>query len=212
MSNNDDMEIDIDSGHWPRGTKEKSVQQKARGNKSDHRGPEEKEREQRQREYILKLQQEPASNDANDGEWTQVGDRCQGPRGTKETKSAQKASGNKDEKNGSKESKREQQQHEQARRLQQAANSNDKRERVGGQDNDDMSSYKVKTGVIEVRFMKSGDVGFNVARSLKEFIAAARERVIRNSVPFLSARKATTSAEQQMCRTRRRVSEITIVA
>jgi hypothetical protein len=38
-----------------------------------------------------------------------------------------------------------------------------------------MSSYKVKTGVIEVRFMKSGDAGFNVARSLKEFIAAARE-------------------------------------
>jgi hypothetical protein len=38
-----------------------------------------------------------------------------------------------------------------------------------------MSSYKVKTGVIEVRFMKSGDARFNVARSLKEFIAAARE-------------------------------------
>jgi hypothetical protein len=38
-----------------------------------------------------------------------------------------------------------------------------------------MSSYKVKTGVIEVRFMKSGDAGFNVARSLKEFIAAVRE-------------------------------------
>jgi hypothetical protein len=38
-----------------------------------------------------------------------------------------------------------------------------------------MSSYKVKTGVIEVRFMKSGDAGFNLARSLKEFIAAAIE-------------------------------------
>jgi hypothetical protein len=38
-----------------------------------------------------------------------------------------------------------------------------------------MSSYKVKTVVIEVRFMKSGDAGFNLARSLKEFIAAARE-------------------------------------
>jgi hypothetical protein len=44
------------------------VQQKARGNKSEHRGSEEKEREQRQREYILKLQQETASNDPNDGE------------------------------------------------------------------------------------------------------------------------------------------------
>jgi hypothetical protein len=38
-----------------------------------------------------------------------------------------------------------------------------------------MSSYKNKMGVIEVRFMKSGDAGFNVALSLKEFIAAARE-------------------------------------
>jgi hypothetical protein len=73
MSNNDDREIDIDSGRGLRGTKEKSVQQKARGNKSDHRGLEEKEREQRQREHIRKLQQETASNYANDGEWTQVG-------------------------------------------------------------------------------------------------------------------------------------------
>jgi hypothetical protein len=59
-----------------------------------------------------------------------------------------------------------------------------------------MSSYKVKTGVIEVMFMNSGDAGFNIARSLKEFIAAARERAIRNSVSSLSARKAATFAEQ----------------
>jgi hypothetical protein len=129
MSNNDDMEIDIDSFRGPRGTKEKRVQQKARGNKGDHRGSEEKEREQRQREYILKLQHETTSNDANDGEWTQVGDLGQGPRGTKETSSAQKASGNKDIQNGSKESEREKQQHEQSRKLQQAPNSNEKRER-----------------------------------------------------------------------------------
>jgi hypothetical protein len=44
MSNNDDMEIDIDIGCGLRGTKDKSVQQKARGNKSDHRGLEERER------------------------------------------------------------------------------------------------------------------------------------------------------------------------
>jgi hypothetical protein len=37
-----------------------------------------------------------------------------------------------------------------------------------------MTSYHIKTGVIEVRFMKFGDKGFNVAKSLKEFIAAAR--------------------------------------
>jgi hypothetical protein len=48
------------------------------------------------REYILKLQQKTASNDSNDGGWTQVGDRGQGLRGTKETNSTQKASGNKD--------------------------------------------------------------------------------------------------------------------
>jgi transcriptional regulator with AAA-type ATPase domain len=83
MSNNDDMEIDIDSFRGPRGTKEKRVQQKARGNKSEHRGSEENEREQHQREYILKLQQETARNDSNDGEWTQVGDRVQGLRGTR---------------------------------------------------------------------------------------------------------------------------------
>jgi hypothetical protein len=38
-----------------------------------------------------------------------------------------------------------------------------------------MSSYIVRPGVIEARFTKIGDAGFNVARSLKEFIAAARE-------------------------------------
>jgi hypothetical protein len=175
MSNNDDMEIDIDSFRGPRDTKEKRVQQKARGNKIKHRGSEEKEREQRQREYILKLQQETASNDPNDGERTQVGDRGQGLRGTKETNSTQKSSGNKDGQNGSKESEREQQHHEQSRKLQQAPNSNGKRERIGGHDNDGMSSYKVKMDVIEVRFMKSGDAGINVAPSIKEFIAAARE-------------------------------------
>jgi hypothetical protein len=40
---------------------------------------------------------------------------------------------------------------------------------------DGMSSYQVKTGVIEVRFMNIGDKGFDVARSLEEFIAAAQK-------------------------------------
>jgi hypothetical protein len=167
MSNTDDMEIDLDRGRGLRGTTDKSEQQKARGNKSDHCGLEEREREQRQREYIRKRQQASSSNDANEGEWTQVGERGQGSRRTKEQTSAQKASGNKDGQNCSNESEREQHQYEQARKLQQAASSNDKREQVGGHDNDGMSSYKVKTGVIEVRFMKSGDAVFNVARSLK---------------------------------------------
>jgi hypothetical protein len=127
---------------------------------------------------MRKLQQATAINDANEGEWTQVGERDQWTRGTKEQTIAQKGSGHKDGQNGSKESEREQHQHEQERKLQKALSSNDnKREWTngGGPDNDGMSSYKVKTGVIEVRFMKSGDAGFNVARSLKEFIAAARE-------------------------------------
>jgi hypothetical protein len=67
MSNNDDMEIDLDSGRGLRRTTDKSEQQKARENKSDHRGLEEREREQRQREYIRKRQQATASNDVNEG-------------------------------------------------------------------------------------------------------------------------------------------------
>jgi hypothetical protein len=209
MSNNEDMEIDLDRGRGLRGMTDKSEQQKARGNKSDRRGLEEREREQRQREYIRKRQQATSSNDDNEGEWTQVGERGQGSRGTKEQTNVQKASGNKDGQNGSKASERDHHQHKQARKLQQAASSNDKREWGGGPDNDGMSSYKVKKGVIEVRFMKSGDAGFNVARSLKEFIAAARESDKEFSI-LPSARKATTFAEQQMYQTRKMLSEITI--
>jgi hypothetical protein len=36
-----------------------------------------------------------------------------------------------------------------------------------------MTSYHVKKVVIEVIFVKIGDKGFNFAKSLKEFIAAA---------------------------------------
>jgi hypothetical protein len=91
MSNNEDMEIDFDCGRGLQGTTDKIDQQKARGKKSDHRGLEERGGEQRQREYTRKLQQATASNDANEGEWTPVGERGQGPRGTKEQTSAQKA-------------------------------------------------------------------------------------------------------------------------
>jgi hypothetical protein len=38
-----------------------------------------------------------------------------------------------------------------------------------------MTSFHIKTGVIEVILMRIGDKGFNVAKSLEEFIAAARE-------------------------------------
>jgi hypothetical protein len=46
MSNSDDMEIDLDRGRGIQGTTNKSEQQKERGNKSDYRGLEEREREQ----------------------------------------------------------------------------------------------------------------------------------------------------------------------
>jgi hypothetical protein len=39
-----------------------------------------------------------------------------------------------------------------------------------------MQSYNAKTGYIEVRFMTGNSKGFNVARDLKQFLAAAREQ------------------------------------
>jgi hypothetical protein len=44
-------------------------------------------------------------------------------------------------------------------------NKNNKRKDDMAQDG--MASYQVKTGVVEVRFMKIGDKGFNVASILK---------------------------------------------
>jgi hypothetical protein len=46
----------------------------------------------------------------------------------------------------------------------------------------DMSSYQVKTGVIEVRFMNIYDKGVNVARSLKEFIAEAMSFIYASDI------------------------------
>jgi hypothetical protein len=41
---------------------------------------------------------------------------------------------------------------------------------------DGMKTYNAKTGFIEVRFMTGNSKGFNVARALKQFLAAAREQ------------------------------------
>jgi hypothetical protein len=41
---------------------------------------------------------------------------------------------------------------------------------------DGMQSYHAKTGYIEVRFMTGNSKGFNVARALKQFLAAEREK------------------------------------
>jgi hypothetical protein len=72
-----------------------------------------------------------------------------------------------------------------------------------------MSSYKVKTGVIEVRFMKSGEAGFNVARSLKEFIAAKRESNKEFSILPLSKEGNNICRAADVSNTKT-VSEITI--
>jgi hypothetical protein len=41
---------------------------------------------------------------------------------------------------------------------------------------DGMKPYNAKTGFIKVRFMTGNSKGFNVARALKQFLAAAREQ------------------------------------
>jgi hypothetical protein len=47
---------------------------------------------------------------------------------------------------------------------------------------DEMQSYNAKTGYIEVRFMKGHSKGFNVARALKQLLAAAREQDIEFTI------------------------------
>jgi hypothetical protein len=39
-----------------------------------------------------------------------------------------------------------------------------------------MKTYNAKKGFIEVRFMTGNSKGFNLARALKQFLAAAREQ------------------------------------
>jgi hypothetical protein len=50
----------------------------------------------------------------------------------------------------------------------------DKKTVEGNEKDDGMTSYQVKTGIIEVRFMTASGKSCNIARSLKEFIVAAR--------------------------------------
>jgi hypothetical protein len=131
MSNNEDMEVNLDYGQWLEGMNENIEGHEARGNKGGSHIGNEKEREQLQREQLKKPDQHNRqsrnSNDGNKEEWIPVG------RNNKQNK------------------------------------------RKDNMAQDGMSSYQVKPGVIEVRFMKIGDKGFNVAKSLKEFITAARE-------------------------------------
>jgi hypothetical protein len=45
---------------------------------------------------------------------------------------------------------------------------------IGNTKDDGMIGYEVKTGIIEVRFMTASRKSCNIARSIKEFIVAAR--------------------------------------
>jgi hypothetical protein len=45
---------------------------------------------------------------------------------------------------------------------------------IGNKTDDGMIGYEIKTGIIEVRFMTASGKSCNIARSLKEFIVAAR--------------------------------------
>jgi hypothetical protein len=131
MSNNDDMEVDVDRGHGLQCMDDKNKRHEARGNKAGTRDVNEKEREQVHREKGKKPdkhnRQTRHSNDENNEDWIPIG------------------------------------------------NNNKQNKHKDDMAQDGMTSYHIKTGVIEVRFMKIGDKGFNFAKSLKEFIAAARE-------------------------------------
>jgi hypothetical protein len=46
-----------------------------------------------------------------------------------------------------------------------------------------MKTYNAKTGFIKVRLMMGNSKGFNVARALKQFLAAAREQNDEFTIP-----------------------------
>jgi hypothetical protein len=48
---------------------------------------------------------------------------------------------------------------------------------------DGMKTYNAKTGFIEVRFMTGNSKCFNLARSLKQFLAAVREKDDKSMIP-----------------------------
>jgi hypothetical protein len=123
MSNNEDMEVNVDRGHGLQGTDDNNKSHEARGNEARTRNVNEKGREQVQREKGKTPDQHNRqtrnSNDENKENWTIVG------------------------------------------------SNNKQNKRKDDMAKDGMTSYHIKTGVIEVRFMKIGDKDFNVAKSLK---------------------------------------------
>jgi hypothetical protein len=76
MSNNEDMEVDVDRGHGLQGTDDNNKSHEARGNEARTRDVNEKEREQGQREKGKNPdqlnRQTRYSNDGNKENWTTV--------------------------------------------------------------------------------------------------------------------------------------------
>jgi hypothetical protein len=77
MSNNEDMEVDVDRGHGLQGTDDNNKSHEARGSEAGTRDVNEKEREQVQREKRKKPDQHNRqtrySNDENKESWTTIG-------------------------------------------------------------------------------------------------------------------------------------------
>jgi hypothetical protein len=77
MSNNDDMEVDVDRGHGLHGMDDNNKRHEARGNKTGTRDVNEKERDQVQREKGEKPdkhnRQTRHTNEENNEDWIPIG-------------------------------------------------------------------------------------------------------------------------------------------
>jgi hypothetical protein len=186
MSNNEDMEVDTDSGHGLRGTHKNSEGHAARGNKGSSRGVNENDREHLQQEQDKKQgHHSKHSNEVHD-RWKEVGARANGGRSKANynqtdnrdsnevrdhwTKVGSRANGgyqSNDNKNGNRDSNGESNGDR--------ACLNDNRDECKNTKYTDvvMSAYTCKTGFVEVCFVCGSGKGFNIARALKEFVSAA---------------------------------------
>jgi hypothetical protein len=175
MSNNDEQDVEKDRGRGLRDSNNTSYGHGVRGKTGSPRGTSETEREQR---HLEKGQSQGHTGYLNTNEaheqWTKVGGRTKG--GT------QKPTDKQNNSNGV------------GTILGGAYHSSDNRSIFGnrnanrfGQDAargpnmttntttaDGMEHYCVNVGYVDVRFMCGNGKGFNVARGIKQFIAAAR--------------------------------------
>jgi hypothetical protein len=177
MSNNDEPDVEKDRGHGLRDSKKTTDGHGVRGKTGSPHGTSDNEREQR---HLEQCQSQGHTGDLNTDEaheqWTEVGGRKKG--GT------QKPTGKQDNSNRV------------GNRSVGAYHSSDNRSIFGnrngdrfGQDAargvdpnmttttttaDGMEHYRVNVGYVDVRFMCGNGKGFNIARGVNQFIAAAR--------------------------------------